>query len=1152
MQLEPEDPEGSPYIPSVGSASAQPTTAGVEAFSVADNTSTLSAGNENLYLPKTQTSGPSFTTQSITNGSDSFTPYEPAPVADDNPYVPKAAVGPPPPARSMSNGSIYSPRTSISNDAYDPYAPSRHPRRQQTPSDSLGPPQELLVKAPTHTPYAPSPSLLGTNDPLGRTSARVPVFSFGFGGRIVTCFHGADKLSTGFDVALASRNSTGIQIRILNKVVPESALDLSPSSFPGPLFSDPGSPTTGLVRPGASAQMKTKKTRVVKYLTDRAKEISQGLGYLHAGSLEKRQAEGKLVLVKLLKIMIEHDGKLLGTSQAETAVRSALVPELELSGNSADTDTFTTTTFATVGEDGTLKSQLQLGDASDPPITVASLRPSSLDKIQDFLLRGERRKAYHFALDQKLWAHAMVIASGIDREAWKEVVNEFLRTELGSKDITSRTATYGQVPNGTASLANGREPLRVAYSLFSGQGAAAVQELIPQNPMAAPQLVRLPLPPVSHTTPMTPNFATQIPVANIPVESLSKWAEMISMMISSTMSSETSSALTALGDQLCGNQWVEAGHVCYLLSSQTSPIGGVGNPSARVVLLGAPNPQTSTKFLRDTDAIIFSEILEFAMGLTPPVKGHEPFQGLAHLQAYRLVRALFLAEIGEISLANRYCEAITASMNRGSPYFTQVLSDQLKGLSNRIAGTSHSDKSGSWMGSKIGKPSLDSIGGWLEGRFTKLVTGDSEDNGGDANEMKSEGQGFVGPFSHYSAISSTTTSNDPSPQSSVVSLNMYAPSHSTYAPNRTGSSMSNRSLLSNGPQERAASAMDYAPRRKASPGPKIASASASTTTFAQSRSFGPSVYSPPGTARQDEMTPRLSSDINEEDEGQEVSWWGGDNGRTPTTATFVQLSGGHAPVASSDGFISLMDNNNFMVQPQASSSSSVRLSTADEEEEDLGFGNSKKPRSRSPDGEGAEDAKTPATKEPVVAAAAAASAPQRPDIKPAQAANAGSGSWLSRWWKRDSTPGPVKANLGEEKTFYYDAELKRWVNKGAGEPEAAKPAAPPPPPSRAPSRAQTASPGTSRPRPPSTGPPPARPASAADLSAPPPPKTIMRVKSNLVPTPEIPEVPGSAPSTPTGTRLAPPGPPPGRPRSQASKRNIRSRYVDVFQQDGAA
>jgi len=41
------------------------------------------------------------------------------------------------------------------------------------------------------------------------------------------------------------------------------------------------------------------------------------------------------------------------------------------------------------------------------------------------------------------------------------------------------------------------------------------------------------------------------------------------------------------------------------------------------------------------------------MSLVPTVKGQEPFHGIPHLQAYRFMRAVLLAEIGEIQLANR-------------------------------------------------------------------------------------------------------------------------------------------------------------------------------------------------------------------------------------------------------------------------------------------------------------------------------------------------------------------------------------------------------------------------------------------------------------------------------------------------------------------
>jgi hypothetical protein len=110
----------------------------------------------------------------------------------------------------------------------------------------------------------------------------------------------------------------------------------------------------------------------------------------------------------------------------------------------------------------------------ETPISVSTLLPSALDKIQEFLVRGDRRQAYHYALDEKLWAHAMVIASSIDKEAWKDVVNEFLKTELGASNVQPKLpASVGRGKDQVPSPSNGREWLRVVYSLFSGQGPAA-------------------------------------------------------------------------------------------------------------------------------------------------------------------------------------------------------------------------------------------------------------------------------------------------------------------------------------------------------------------------------------------------------------------------------------------------------------------------------------------------------------------------------------------------------------------------------------------------------------------------------------------------------------------------------------------------------
>ena len=235
--------------------------------------------------------------------------------------------------RSTSYSSTYSSTSTNVEDLYAP--PSRHPRREPSEMSDYGDyvsrynypgdvaphkttslavdhssGQELSLSAATQAPYAPSPSLLGSNDPLGRTAARVPVFSFGFGGKLVTCFHGSSVLNTGFDVALSSRRSKDVNIRILSKIIPESALHTSSAVFPGPLFADPGTPTVSLVRTGTT---KTKKARVIKYLTEREEEVFRGIEHLHPGTEDRRKLEGKLALVKLLKVMVENDGSLSGT-----------------------------------------------------------------------------------------------------------------------------------------------------------------------------------------------------------------------------------------------------------------------------------------------------------------------------------------------------------------------------------------------------------------------------------------------------------------------------------------------------------------------------------------------------------------------------------------------------------------------------------------------------------------------------------------------------------------------------------------------------------------------------------------------------------------------------------------------------------------------
>jgi hypothetical protein len=93
-------------------------------------------------------------------------------------------------------------------------------------------------------------------------------------------------------------------------------------------------------------------------------------------------------------------------------------------------------------------------------------------------------------------------------------------------------------------------------------------------------------------------------------------------------------------------------HCSYLIAPQSGVLGTIGSPG-RVALVGSRGPTVVPNFHVNDDAIVLAEIVEFALSLAPLSKGQEPFNGLAHLQPYKLVRAVSLAEMGHVLAANR-------------------------------------------------------------------------------------------------------------------------------------------------------------------------------------------------------------------------------------------------------------------------------------------------------------------------------------------------------------------------------------------------------------------------------------------------------------------------------------------------------------------
>jgi hypothetical protein len=91
----------------------------------------------------------------------------------------------------------------------------------------------------------------------------------------------------------------------------------------------------------------------------------------------------------------------------------------------------------------------------------------------------------------------------------------------------------------------------------------------------------------------------------------------------------------------------------YLLSPATSPIGGAGGISTRIVLVGAEAPTSTNAVAVGLESIMLTELVEFAFSLTPVVKGQEVFAGFPHLQAFKLYHANQLVDAGLISQAQK-------------------------------------------------------------------------------------------------------------------------------------------------------------------------------------------------------------------------------------------------------------------------------------------------------------------------------------------------------------------------------------------------------------------------------------------------------------------------------------------------------------------
>ncbi|KAI9790631.1 MAG: vesicle coat component [Peltula sp. TS41687] len=918
---------------------------------------------------------------------------------------------------------------------YTPYNPSGQgsispPRRSQTQSPSTaqaGPIRSLAAREPiqrpasVNVPAAPGPLTNSyaripnniqparprgvshalnyilpndgrENDPLCRWRG-CPIISWGFGGTVVTMFpKHVQRYSTGQQYPSIKCSPGEVKSRSFNNFIPfEEHL----ARFPGPL------------------RGKGKKKDAIAWLSLRIEQLAREeiqQEYAAASGIPPTREE-RLLLLKVLRILIEHDGSLAGTDAMQKAVFDVFSAHLQQ-------------------RDGDSQPLVASSNQAVAPSDIGgsdSLDLEAIDGIRRTLLSGNREGAVWQAVDKRLWGHAMIISSTFNRDIWKQVVQEFVRKELRQ---------FGEDTKSLSAL----------YEIFGGNWEESIDELVPMSARAGYQLI---------------NKNTDSAVTRNALEGLEKWAETL-MLVLSNRTGEDGNALAALGRLLLGYGRVDAAHICYMFARPFSSFSGSDDPQTSITLVGANHLNTPMNLATETESILFSEVYEFGLTLTSSTIA----ASVPHLQAYKLYHALLLAQHGYRTEAQQYCDAIISiikSSTKPSGYHHGLLLAYLDDFSRRLH-QSPKDGSTSW------KPSMEKVSGSLFAKFSSFIAGDENDNALAQGDTDAGGND-IGPFARIAgntpSISRPSSQNETRPVyrttntiaagvhgGSSGAANRYTPhvpAAGPYAPQaphdqepqRPGSQGLPYNLNRAVTEPAHPVANSYIPSdhlgvqeansMQSSYSPGAASEGPYRNWSTQGQQNEPSSVSsfklPNGSAGTEPTTygyPSYQAEDNSEGKGIHQP-----NGNIAQNA--YQPSSYEPPTQYSGYEPPSGDMDHGYNQDDANTGRRARstFDDDDDDDDDNVTTRSKKDRAQT-DKEADENFRK--------AAEADAKLDQQKTEKK---------GWFGGWFgKKESNPatsGPIKAKLGEESSFYYDTELKKWVNKKDGTQQTSSAGTPPPP-----------------------------------------------------------------------------------------------------------
>ncbi|KAL2195025.1 Sec23-binding domain of Sec16-domain-containing protein [Corynascus similis CBS 632.67] len=1006
------------------------------------------------------------------------------------------------------------------------------------------------------------------HDPLQRWRG-APIISWGVGGTVVTMFpKEVPRYGMNQTLPAVVRSPGEVKVQNVKDILP---LEERLAKFPGPL------------------KGKSKKKETITWLTAGIESLERALpvnlSLQTSLSHDDKRAVERVLLWKILRAFVEHDGVLEGNPAVEKAVRDILSPGLEGSDSAAP--------YTNGGTAFGLAGSTPAGLQSD------GISSSAVEQIRRHLLIGEHEKAIWAAADQRLWGHALLLSNALAPNLYKQVAQEFIKKEVNFPG-------------------HNNESLAALYGVLSGNHEESVDELVPSHARAGLQLV-------------TTNAATG--PSKDAMDGLDKWRETLGLILSNR-SANDARAINSLGVLLSGYGRAEAAHICFMFARGHTIFGGLDDPASHFVLVGSDHKKQAEQFAKEIEPLLLSEVYEYGQSLAggSPVPVTNP-----HLAAYKLEHALALAEYGFRDKALQYCDAIAAAITaqtKRSPYHHPILENAVEDLMRRLK-QAPKEESGSW----IPKPTMNKVSDTVWSKFNKFVSGDD-----DGTSQGGAGEGEPGPFSRV-AGGTPTISRSPSmanletfgaavPSYGIPAALPNGPVPASAPPTRAASRYAPAAPQGSGSNSSRPSTSAYAPRssmeRTSSelnrgsfevPRRSLELQSGRAGTYSPVRSGSPAaLYTPHGVGSSSPQQspynpvsqpapPQIPASAPPQPNGYPgapVNGVSSDHGSeasnpSPETSGYQPPSYGYeppsltpyeAPAEEKSGASDETTNGSTYeppsYQPYSYEPPSYEPDTHPSNE-DAGSDEESKPKPKKkgimyddeddfPIPRPAEKSKEEKDRENAEMFRKAA----EEDAKRAEAAKQAKKGWgFTSWFgggaKKDaaaagqgSAPNkPIRAKLGEANSFYYDPELKRWVNKNAGPEDTAKKATPPPPkaaprsvsasPASPPSSSTDAGGRASAPPPPAAGaaPPPPRAASRgpSDNGPPPPgPVAMLRSASNT----------STASAPPLGQGAAGPSRPPTSlsnsnsiddllgaavgPRKPGAAKKARkgARYVDVM------